>query len=91
MSTTDRRFVTIYRVPNPAPRRPLYLILTADGREIDGVVSIGIYGRGRSENEDEFTAELSFEGGRDETVRARFAVLRGDLTAGGRLENNFGG
>lgn len=73
------RRVTIYRVPNPLPRRPLYLILSADGRAIDGVVSIGMPpGKVKIENDEEFTALLSFDGGRDEMVLARFAEIRED-------------
>jgi xanthine/CO dehydrogenase XdhC/CoxF family maturation factor len=67
------RHVTVYEVSKPAPREPRHIIMSAEGREIRGVVSIGmtkeaIYAR----HSGPVQCTLEFELGKSEPVIAKF-------------------
>ena len=67
------RHVTIYESKNNAPREPMHIIMSADGMEIRGVVSLGmtkeaIYARKNGPVE----CTMEFELGKSEPVIATF-------------------
>ena len=67
------RHVTVYESKNHAPREPMNIIMSAEGREIRGVVSIGMTKEAiYSFRTGPVECTLEFELGKSEPVIAKF-------------------